>query len=451
MKLYKNLMIAAGFVAAFAQAPITVAKAPADELSRLGNDLTPMGAEKAGNAEGSIPEWTGGLTSPPAGFVGDKGHPDPFAGDEILLTIDAGNYQEHKDKLSDGHIAMLKKYPDTFKMNVYPTRRSAAYPQKVYDACKSEGAVVEKTNNGNGLSANSYCPFPLPKDALDVIWNHITRYRGDSVHRYVTQSVVQENGAFKPTKLEDYFIWPHVFDNPEENRLYYFFQKVNAPARLEGNVLLVHEPLDQIKETRLAWLYNAGQRRVRRAPQVAYDGPGTASEGARTADNYDMFNGAADRYNWKLVGKKELYIPYNSYKLDDTSLKYEDILQKGHINPDLLRYELHRVWVVEAELKEGKRHIYAKRRFYVDEDSWGIAVVDHYDGRGELWRLGEGHAIQYYEALVPWYRAETLYDLQSGRYLALGLANEEKRQFEWGVKTKFRNFTPAALRRAGRK
>jgi hypothetical protein len=167
---------------------------------------------------------------------------------------------------------------------------------------------------------------------------------------------------------------------------------VTAPARLAGTVLLVHETLDQVKEPRKAWVYNAGQRRVRQAPQVSYDGPGTAADGLRTSDNLDMYNGAPDRYDWKLEGKKEMYIASNSYKLDSPKLKYADIIKAGHINQDLTRYELRRVWHVVATLKPGQRHIYAKRDFYIDEDTWQAAVIDHYDGRGQLWRVAEAHA-----------------------------------------------------------
>ncbi|RMF16012.1 MAG: DUF1329 domain-containing protein, partial [Gammaproteobacteria bacterium] len=228
-------------------------------------------------------------------------------------------------------------------------------------------------------------------------------------------------------------------------------QEIVAPARLAGNVLLVHETIDQVKEPRRAWIYNQGQRRVRRAPQVAYDGPGTASDGLRTSDDFDMYNGAPDRYDWKLVGKKEMYIPYNSYKLMDKSLKYTDIIKPGHMNSSLTRYELHRVWVVEATLKSGMRHVYAKRVFYVDEDTWQAGVIDMYDGRGELWRVSEAHEVSFYDHKTPWYAVQAIYDLLSGRYLVLGLSSEESNAYNFGVKRSSKDYTPAALRRAGRR
>ncbi|MBT4884395.1 MAG: DUF1329 domain-containing protein, partial [Glaciecola sp.] len=174
------------------------------------------------------------------------------------------------------------------------------------------------------------------------------------------------------------------------------------------------------------------------------------TDGLRTTDNYDMYNGAPDRYTWKLVGKKEVYIPYNSYKLMDTNASYDDLVAAGHLNPEFLRYELHRTWVVEATVKDDARHIYAKRVFFIDEDTWGASVIDHYDGRGDLWRVSEAQNVMFYDVDTPWMVAETLYDLNSGRYLVTGLANEEPRFMTWGKKVDRRDFSSSALRRLGR-
>lgn len=434
----------------------TVAKISAEDAARLGGpELTPMGSERAANADGTIPEWTGGLTEPPAGYVKGERLVDPFAADKPLFTINAENYQKYEDNLSPGQIALLKRYPDTFSMPVYPTRRSTAWPEVVYKKIKEGATVTELLEGGNGIKDYSATtPFPIPQSGVEAIWNHITRYRTAlGIKRRYTQAAMQANGSFAPVLFEEKILFAHEMpNNPYPNRLSVFLQEVLAPARVEGDVLLVHENIDQIKEPRSAWVYNAGQRRVRRAPNVAYDGPGTQSDGLRTADDLDMFNGALDRYDWELVGKKELYIPYNAYQLRNGKLKYKNILKKGHMNPEYLRYELHRVWVVDAKLKPGKRHIYGRRTFYIDEDSWQIGIIDHYDGRGELWKVHEGHAVIHYQAKVPLFAVEALYDLLSGRYLALGLDNEEKGyQYDFDYKGSFKDFTPAALRRSGRR
>lgn len=293
----------------------------------------------------------------------------------------------------------------------------------------------------------------MPQSGVEVAWNHITRYRGGTVRRVVGQVTPQTNGSFTLVRFNEEFVFPYGLPDydpaSQGNILFYFKQQVTEPARLAGNVLLVHETIDQVKEPRMAWVYNAGQRRVRRAPQVSYDGPGTASDGLRTSDNLDMYNGAPDRYNWELVGKKELYIAYNSYGLNSTDLRYSDIIQPGHINQDLTRYELHRVWEVVATVKDGERHIYAKRHFFVDEDSWQAAHIDHYDARGSLWRVAEAHALQYYNNQVPWYAMETLYDLVAGRYLVMGMNNEERTDYEFNYGANPSDFTPAALRQSG--
>ena len=453
MKTTRNLL-QTGVLALSLLATSVMAAVSADEAAKLDTTLTPVGAERAGNADGSIPAWTGGLPTN-AGAVDGKGFlADPFSAEKPLFTITAQNVEQYKAKLSPGQLAMFKRYPDTFKMPVYPTHRSATLPEKVLAATKANATKTNLVQGGNGLeNFQTANPFPIPKNGLEVIWNHITRYRGGSVRRLVTQATPQPNGSYSLVYFQDEFVFRDQLKDYDaskpSNVLFYFKQRVTAPSRLAGNVLLVHETLDQVKEPRLAWLYNAGQRRVRRAPQVSYDGPGTAADGLRTSDNLDMFNGAPDRYDWKLVGKQELYIPYNSYKLDSPELKYADILKAGHINQDLTRYELHRVWHVTATLKPGERHIYAKRDFFIDEDTWQAAVIDHYDGRDSLWRVAEAHSQYYYNVQVPWYTLETLYDLQSGRYLALGMKNEEKQSYDFSYSASESDFTPAALRQAG--
>ncbi|EJO92444.1 hypothetical protein A471_18290 [Ectopseudomonas mendocina DLHK] len=433
-----------------------LAAVSAEEAAKLGTSLTPLGAQMEGNAAGTIPAWTGGLAAN-AGQVDARGFlSDPFAGEQPLFTITAQNLAQYRDQLSAGQLAMFQRYPESYRMAVYPTHRSTAVPDAIYAAAKTSALNTGLMPGGNGLTNftdSRYYAFPIPQNGLEVVWNHITRYRGGNLRRSIVQASPQTNGAYTLVHFEDEVAFPDNMPDVDpakaENALLFFKQRVTAPSRLAGNVLLVHDSLDQVKEPRMAWLYNAGQRRVRRAPQVAYDGPGTAADGLRTSDNFDMFNGAPDRYDWKLVGKRELFIPYNNYRVASPQVKYADILKAGHVNQDLLRYELHRVWEVEATLKSGERNIYAKRRFYVDEDSWQIALSEHYDGRGQLWRVGEAMLMQQYAQKVPVYAFEALYDIIAGRYLAIGMANEEKRSIEYGTQASAKDFTPAALRNAG--
>jgi hypothetical protein len=426
----------------------------ADQAERLGKDLTPMGGEKAGNTDGSIPSWGGGITTPPAGYKKGMHHPDPYAADQVLLTVTADNMGEYSDKLTAGQQAMLKAYP-TYKMNVYPTHRSAAAPQRIYDATREAAQKARLAPGGNGvIGVTAGIPFPLPETGVEVIWNHILRWRGNAFDRNFGLAPLTRSGDFTMVEFNEKGDFRYnkegITEENLENIIAMFKQEIFAPARVAGRILLVHETLDQNKENRRAWLYNPGQRRVRRAPNVAFDNPKEGGDGLTTSDTVDMYNGSPERYDWTLVGKKELYVPYNSYLLHSDKLKYKDILTPLHLNSEYLRYELHRVWVVEANLKDGMRHIYKRRTFYIDEDSWQILAMDQYDSRDQLWRVSEGHCINYYEVPTFWSTVEAHYDLQSGRYIAINLNNEHS-MYDFDVKFDNTEFTPADLRRSGKR
>ncbi|MDD2050608.1 DUF1329 domain-containing protein [Pseudomonas putida] len=425
------------------------------EAAKLGTLLTPLGAEKAGNADGSIPAWNGGL-KPGAAAAKNGFLENPLTNDKVLTVITAANVEQYKDKLSAGQLAMFKRYPSTYKIEVYPTRRTAAAPQNVYDAVKTSALHTESVNEGNGLKnfeQSHYYAFPIPKNGIEVVWNHLTRYKGPNYIQRQVQAAPQVDGSYTPVviemKLGSPWLMKDVDPQKSSNILYYITQTIVSPARLAGTVTLAHETLDQIKEPRMAWAYNAGQRRVRRAPQVAYDGPANAADGMQVVDQIDMYNGAPDLYDWKLIGKKEMYIPYNNYKLWSPKVTLDEIIKPGHINQDLARYELHRVWEVEATLKPSQRHIYAKRRMYFDEDTWQLALIDQYDGRGQLWRVSEGHAVNDYEQGKATYAATSVYDLIAGRYVVSNLQNASKQGTDYSYQPTMTDFTPAALRNSG--
>ena len=426
------------------------AKVGSQEATKLGGELTTMGAQQAANKAGTIPAYTGGLAQDSSADP----YANIYANEKPLFVITQANLAQYKSNLTAGQLAMFDKYPTTYSMPIYKTHRTASYPQNILDKAKKNATSAELLAGGNGLANfDETVPFAIPQNGLEVIWNHVTRFRGGSVQINQATVPVQRDGSFTPIKIRAQFTPPQYLKdgyNPkkDKNVLFYYSSANTAPARLTGNVLLVHETIDQINEPRKAWQYNAGQRRVRRAPQVAYDAPNT--DGMRTADQVDMFNGAPDRYDWKLVGKKEIYIPYNSYKLIDKNAKYDDIIAAGHINQDYTRYELHRVWHIEATLKEDARHIYGKRSLYLDEDTWQIAIADHYDNRGQLWRVSEGHAMQFVNANTPWYTSITNYDLISGRYM-VELNSEERNAFKFGSVVKRKDFTTSAIRRSGKR
>ncbi|MGJ8631490.1 MAG: DUF1329 domain-containing protein [Glaciecola sp.] len=436
---------------------VASAKVSVADAAKLDNELTPVGAVRAGNPDGSIPAWTGGITALPAGYNKGDHHADPFGNDQVLYTITGANYKEYVANLSPGQVKLFETYPDTYKMPVYPTRRSASYPDSVYAATKSNALNAELLQGGNGIqNATMGIPFPIPQNGLEAIWNHTLRFRGDAVTRFGGQAAVTEGGAYTIIGFEEQLMIKYAEAGltpaqlMDENILFKFKQSVTKPSRLAGTALLVHETVDQVKNPRQAWTYNTGQRRVRRAPNVAYDTPGSATDGLRTTDDYDMYNGSPNRYNWELKGKQELYVAYNSYKLHSDQLTYDDILKPHHINPDLTRFEKHRVWVVEANLKDEFRHVYVKRVFYIDEDSWQVLVADSYDDRGGLYRVALAYGLNYYEVPSPWSTLEVYHDLNSRRYLATGLDNEEE-MYDFSVELSDREFTPQALRREGKR
>ncbi|QSX28608.1 DUF1329 domain-containing protein [Shewanella cyperi] len=451
----KKLAILSAAVILALGGPVAMAKVSDSDAAKLSSTLTPLGAEKGANADGSIPAWDGGITAAPAGYKKGDHHPDPFAGDKVMYTVTKANMAQYKDLLTPGEIKLFELYPDTFKMNVYQTRRSASVPQFVYDATKVNATHAELAADGNGvLNAAIGIPFPIPQNGLEAIWNHILRFRGVDVETQRNQAAPAKDGGYTLVELSEQLRFE--YSRPDmtadklkaSNTLALFKQVVTQPARLAGTALLVKETLDQEALPRQAWTYNTGQRRVRKAPNVAFDTPGTVSDGLRTTDDYDMFNGSPSRYNWELVGKKEILIPYNDYKLHSDKVKYDQVLTPGHINPELVRWEKHRVWEVKATLKDGMRHIYKSRVFFLDEDSWQVSATDMYDNRDELYRVAFAHGLNYYEVPTHWSTLEVFHDLQSRRYLAIGLDNEGS-MYNFDAKLSDADFTPDALRREG--
>jgi len=465
-------IVGIGTAAALALAMSTAghAKVSAAEADKLGKSLTPFGAVKEGNGKDpatrmGIPAWNGGITRediPKSYTAAGQHHPDPYANDKILFTITAQNMGQYAEKLPEGIKAMLKTYPETFKLNVYRSRRSASAPDFVYENLKANATRTELADNGNGVAkVFGGNPFPIPhgtneEKAMQVIWNHVLRWRGVYVVRRASEVAVQRNGAYSlvTSQQEVYFRMydPDLSLKDMENIIFYYLSFVKAPARLAGGAVLVHETINQKELPRQAWGYNAGQRRVRRAPNLAYDTPIAAADGLRTADDTDMYNGAPDRYNWSLVHPEpvEMFIPYNNYKLDAPDISYDDILEEGHINSDYQRWELHRVWVVEGNLKEGERHIYQRRVFYIDADSWQMAVADQYDRRGDLWRVSIAYIKNYYEVPTVWTALDTFHDLRAKRYHVQQLDNEEPTILDFSQPVPGeRYFHPAALRRRG--
>lgn len=441
---------------------ISEAKISKDEASKLGSTLTPMGANPAANADKSIPAWTGSIIGVPSGVTYAKSgdvYPDIYAQEKPLYTITKANMDQYKDKLTDGAIALLTKYPDTYKMDVYPSHRDFRYDESMEKRTAWNVGNAELVGSIDGLqNFTGNAPFPIPENGAEVIWNARMNQPMPVADSLFDEVAVYPNGTIQRFRSKLLIESPYAYGDFPVGAVAedfgdiaaYVFYEVLEPKRKKGEMVVVHEPVDQFKHDRKAWVYIPGAKRVKRAPNVGYDTP-VGPGGLMTADDSMGFNGAMDRYDWKLIGKQEKFIPYNSYRFDDPAVKYEKLLTAKHVNQDYMRYELHRVWVVEATLKEGKRHVYGKRRFYMDEDSWLIASADSYDGRGDLWRVGINNTIYDYYLKGFIARAQINYDLQSGAYVAMRTVNET-RPTNYDMKTKGAKFyTPNSLRKMGRR
>jgi len=425
------------------------------EAAKLDNELTPVGAERRGNAEGTIPAWTGGLNTPPESWQEGEVEVNPFPYDQPQFVITAANMDQYRDKLSDGHIKMLEQYGPDFFMPVYQTRRTAAFPEHVYDKFRENALTAELLEYGNGVRDTIMTsPFPIPKNGLEAIWNHILRYRGEQVKFRSASATPQRDGSYNPVvnQYEYYFAYAEkgVELSDIDNKIFYLKTDTISPSSLAGTITLVHETLDQVRSPRLAWRYDAGSRRLRRSPNLAYETDLPNSSSLRSVDQKDMYNGAPNQYEWELKGKREMYIPYNAYKLHDANVTPDDVIRPRHINQDLTRYELHRVWVVEAKRRTGIGHIYARRMFYIDEDSWQIMISEEYDDEDNLWRVSEAHNISYYSEPVFWTTMEMTYDLKAERYYIDGL-DDGYAAYDFDPGFRGNAFTASAARRAARR
>ena len=435
------------------------AKVSAAEAEKLGKELTCIGAEKAANKDGTIPEFSGKWLGTPAGVqytLHSGQHPvDVYAADKPLYSISAADVAKYGDKLSEGQKAMFAKYK-TFRMDVYPTRRDFRYPDSVCEPAKKNALNAELTDGDLGIkgAVMGAVPFPIPKDGSEALKNHTFPVRAFNEDTLRDIANVQSNGTVVWGRQRnanlDITNTPSQVGKPFEGTMSFSTATTLLPERDKGNVSVSQEPTNFAKAKRLAWLYDPGTRRVRQLPEFGFDQPLGGTGGKMTIDSDRLFNGSPERYNWKSLGKREMFVPANSYKVHGKGVKYADLLKAGHANPDYIRWELHRVWVLEGTLKEGFRHLYGKRVLFLDEDTWQAAMSDFYDARGTLWQYA---FINHYYAfdLSAWQAGTSFYhDLNSGGYVGYNLFQERERGpilNKGDLKPEM--FTPEAARSAG--
>lgn len=396
------------------------AAASGPDAARLGKELTPVGAEQAGNKDGTIPEWTGGDMKAPAGWKPGAPRPDPYTNDKRLFSIDASNVDRYKDKLAVGQVEMIRTIPG-YRMDVYPTRRSCGYPDFFYERTKKNATTAKLAANGHDLAEaiGAAVPFPIPQNGAEAMWNHKLHWKGEGFHikhagyippkgsDSVGEPIGQEEWQTSP-------MWSPANKGIDDARgiEWLYLNAFTSPPSIAGDATLTQYNLSKANDI---WLYFASQRRVRRAPTYQYDAPVLNTENLQIVDQYSQFNGALDRYEFKLTGKKELYVPYNTYKLNSPANKVDEVVKSKFLSRDLTRYEMHRMWVVEATVKEGMRHIFPKRVFYIDEDTWTILVQDLYDAQGKVWRTTEMGPYMAWEVPACVWAANSSYDHQTRR------------------------------------
>jgi len=439
-------------IASLAIAPAALAGVSAEDANKLKTTLTPLGGERAGNKDGTIPPWEGGLTKPTPGYKNGDPRPDPFPGEKPSFAISAKNMAQYDAKLTDGVKALLKKYPD-FRLDVYPTHRTAAAPQYVYDNTFKNATRAKLSEGGHGTEgAYGGIPFPIPKDANEVIQNFRLSWIGHYTDAQVRVWVVTADGKRSmasggvQTYRRQYYAPDDSLDKLDG---YHTLLKFVAtePGSKAGEAILVHDNLNASAQ-RSVWQYLVGQRRVRKAPSVGYDTPDSVTSGIGLFDEAFMLLGPIDKHDLKLVGKKEIYVPYNNNRA--ATAKVAELVTPNTLNPSQVRWELHRVWEVEATLQAGKRHVVPKRKYYIDEDSWQILLVDGWDGKGDLWRIS--YTLTLTAPDLPALLGNVMwggYDLQSGAYFLNMASNELPTQYKTVPPIPKSAFSPEALANEG--
>lgn len=442
-------------IALTAFAATAIAAVSADEAKQLGGDkLTATGSEKAGNKEGTIPPYSGKAPKAPASYNPKEPgqRPDPY-NDKPLFSITAKNANEYAGKL-DAMVEVFKKYPD-YRMDVYPTHRDFAYPKYVIDNTVKNATSCKGANNELKLEGcYGGFPFPIPKTGNQVMWNHLLQFAAPAhtgiTNSYVTspdgKSVLQTTAEM--TQQADNYDPASTKPNPSNVIFWKGLQSDIAPARKVGGKLMILDSMDMVDGGRRVYQYVPGQRRVKLAPNLAYDTPSPNSGGVSTMDDAKVFMGALDRYDFKLVGKKEKYIMANNFNLTNhkacTDAKITEF--KNFPNPECVRWELHRVWTVEATLKPGVRHIYPKRVFYFDEDVPGAGMAENYDAGGKLYRVMLNITYPFYDHELGGSSDVTIgLDLQTGVWSVQGLSGNPGSGW-WPVPRKDdRFFSPEAM------
>ena len=346
---------------------------------------------------------------------------DPFPGEQPLLTIDPSNLARYAAQLPQGALALFARFRD-YRMHIYPTHRTAALPQTVYDAIARNATRAHAAPSGISLGvagAAGGIPFPIPSSGAELVWNHLLAFWGAAREDHVSTYVAAGDGTIAQTAgYSEVSDFPYYAPGatPDSIGRYYFKTRrlQDAPPANVGQGYIAWQPLDVGTDRFVAWRYLPGEHRSRKAPSLSYDTPDPDSSGYEALDDYYLFFGGQDRYDFRILGKREMFIPYNNNALAHRPARAA--MAPLHANQDALRYELHRVWVVEGTLAPGAHHVAPRRRLYIDEDTWIAAYAESWDEDGRLWKFGQATMMVLPKLPAVIGGSTFVYDLLQGGY-----------------------------------
>jgi hypothetical protein len=401
-------------------------------LAQSSPQFTVSGAERSGNADGRIPKSPERTDQPLPGWKpGASREQFSLYAKEIPLQIIAqNNVNQFEKMLSPGAIALLKSKPG-YTMPVYPTHRSCGLPALVAENTLRFQGKAHIARNGWSIEDATLpsIPFPHPRTGSEALWNFLVQYQGLGVEwsngkSYLSPRSSDADPITYSWHARTYYPWAEGKSVPVGDMKAATTISYRSPAAMSGQAVLQRFYFDKPAES---YYYFPGQRRMRRMANYAYDAPLIGFEKTYPSDAGSVFNGNPDRFEWVLKGKRELYVPYNALNITDKDAQGESIFGNKFISAKVRRYELHRVWVIEGNLRPGMRHSTPHKVIYLDEDSWSAVAGEDYDADGAIVRYKEAAAIPIWElgscsSLFTF----TLYDFVQDRYVRDGYISDER-------------------------